>query len=290
LCHNNDYETAPGADPHIHHPQDEIIHGFGGAGLTMASGMAGVECVDCHMWATPDVERGLPLSDVIGGEDHEAHWFEPTAEACADCHSNLLPTMPGEDKPTEDIDEGEANYTLWLQWEIFEEQWESEVEKWQKNIDSWQEDFETRWEEANTTLAAAYTDLVAANATEDTDPEALAKAWDLYYDALWNLHYVKADGSKGVHNFDYAMELLNSVEEDAEQIVELSAQKAAEIPVDGETDYTMYFYAVLALLVIIIILILVAIARRPKNQAPTALESGVSKETTPEPEVEKKEE
>jgi predicted CXXCH cytochrome family protein len=280
-CHNNGYETTPSADPHIHHPQDEINDGMGGANLSMGSGMAGVECVDCHMWETPSVKRGLYLSEVIGGEEHKAHWFEPTAEACADCHSSIMPTMPGDDKPTTDIDEGEANHTLWMQWEIFETQWESEVEKWQKTIDGWQEDFETRWADANATLADAYSELMIANSSADTDQMALTYAWYLYYDALWNLHYVEADGSQGVHNFDYAMALLSEVEADSAEIVRLSQEKAAAPPDDGEepTDYTTFFYVVIALLVVSMILSIMALLKKPKGPEPEP----IPEEKPPEP-------
>jgi predicted CXXCH cytochrome family protein len=281
-CHNNGYETSPSADPHVHHPQAEMNLGEGGAVMTMGSGMAGVECIDCHMWTTPEVSR-TPITDTIGGEEHHDHEFEPATEACADCHSSIMSTLPTEKKPTVDIDEGEANYTLWLEWEVFEEYWEREVDTWQKVIDSWQEDFEARWAEVNTTVSTIYADLVAANATGDVDQTSLDKAWDLYYDALWNLEFVKADGSKGVHNFNYAMALLDEAENNMESVAELITVMAADPPAEP-TDYSTFFYIVIALLVISMLLSIVAIMRKPQEPGPKEPAESQPQEPPKEPE------
>jgi predicted CXXCH cytochrome family protein len=284
-CHNNDYETDPSADPHIHHPQAEMNLGIGGALASQGSGMAGVDCVDCHMWNTPSVSRA-PVTDTIGGEAHHDHEFEATAESCADCHSIIatayLPSgkKPATEPPSSDV----TNYTVWQEWELFEDLWENEVDKWQKVIDSWQEDFEVRWAEVNTTISTIYADLVAANATGEVDQTSLDKAWDLYYEALWNLHFVEADGTKGVHNFNYAMALLDEAENNMETVSELITVMAVDPPGEEPTDYTTFFYVVIALLVISMLLSIIAIMRKPQAAMPPEREELPPQEPSKPPE------
>ncbi len=251
--------------------------------------MHGVDCVDCHMWTTPSVSRD-PITDTIGGTEHHDHEFEATAEACADCHSTIMFSLPTESKPDTDIGEGEANYTLWHEWELFEQYWEREVDSWQKVIDSWQEDFDARWTEVNATLAAAYADLVAANSSGTIDQASLDKAFELYYNALWNLEFVEADGSEGVHNFDYAMMLLQEVEDNSETIGELiTVQADGDPPAEEPTDYTTFFYVVIALLVVSMILSIVALMKKPQaptESKPEVEEAPIEEETPPEKEEE----
>ncbi len=178
--------------------------------------------------------------------------------------------MPGEDKPTTQPDPSdETNYTLWEEWETFEPLWEGEVHKWELVIESWQAQTDARWAEVDALVEAAHDDLLVHNASADADPEKLAKAWALYYDARWNLDYIAADGSGGVHNFDYAMGLLTAAEDDAREIPSLLVPLAPDEPEPAGLD-TSLLYAIIGLLVavIIVLLVLVGLLRSRMPPAP----------------------
>lgn len=56
--------------------------------------------------------------------------------------------------------------------------------------------------------------LKADDKGRDTD-----EAWALYQKALYNLNFVKDDGTSGVHNIDYANDVLTSVETDFKKVL-----------------------------------------------------------------------
>ena len=117
----------------------EALGGYMGIGVTGSKGMAGVTCVDCHMWASPEVSHGYYLDNGINGTHRESHDFEPKAEACADCHSDLIARMPNEKRPVNDTDENEE---LWNDWDDWGEEWNDTVEMWELVIHDWEEDYE----------------------------------------------------------------------------------------------------------------------------------------------------
>jgi predicted CXXCH cytochrome family protein len=281
-CHNNGKGPAePGPAAEIHNPQWEMNQGVGGANLTMSAGMAGVECVDCHMYNTPEVAR-RPITDFIGGQQHYNHYFEPTPNACVECHApSVVAAMPTKAKPaTMPPTSDPTNRTTWDAWVSWEALYEGQVEQYQNVIDSWQEQTDARWAEVDASVEAARLDLVAANASGNTDPEALAAAWALYYDARWNLDFVEADGSRGVHNFDYAIAMVNDAEDNARQIGPLLRIQVQEPPPQPVQFDPTLLYVVIGLLGVVI-LVLAAMVAMIRGRLPPR--------TTVKPETETKE-
>ena len=61
-------------------------------------------------------------------------------------------------------------------------------------------------------------DLESALRDGDAAKRNTASAWQIYQRALHNLRFVRNDGTHGVHNNDFALALLASVEEDFKQV------------------------------------------------------------------------
>ena len=155
-----------------------------GIGVSGQKGMAGVTCVDCHMWNTPSLGHGVYMSDSLNSERHETHSFEPTAQACADCHTNILDTMPEHGRPANNTGENEE---LWNEWDEWGMEWNETVEMYEMIIHDWQENWERLFEEVEHNYAAAEQALVDAEANGTKSTETIAEAQALLDDAVWNI-------------------------------------------------------------------------------------------------------
>ena len=204
-CHTNDKdEASPGGSPH--HTQKESFGGYMGFGVSGQKGMAGVTCVDCHMWESPQVSHGYYMDNGIGGIEHkESHDFEAKAEACADCHSDLVRRMPDGKRPANDTGDNEE---LWDEWDEFGEEWNETVEMWEMVIHDWQEDFERLFEAVEHNYEEAEQALIDAIANGTASAETIEEAELLLGKAIWNIHLCD-EGSMGVHNPDFFTDLLN---------------------------------------------------------------------------------
>lgn len=233
-CHyteTENYEAEPGHT--VHHPQQEMNLGVAGADVLGPVGMAGVMCVDCHMYETPTISRN-PITNWVEGETHESHAWEPTTWACASCHSNLMAIMPDEAKPDEDVNNTEEQNATIDAWDDWEDDWLDEVEKYDKLIEGWHDSTERLLERVDERLTELDAELTSAeeNATaEGYDMEGLMATRDMYNMSLWNYQMVEADGSHGVHNFDYAVLLLSKAYEQAAE-----AEEMLEMAMVGELD------------------------------------------------------
>ena len=192
---NGDYGDGPAS---AHHNQRETLMGILGVDVFAYSGMAGVTCVDCHMYNTPAVSR-QPITNWVEGEESHGHSMEPSAWACADCHSNIMATMPTLPYGTDD----DVNAS----WDAWEPQWIKEVNKWEHTVEGWQEDWERIYEHVEHNIEAAGENLSEAYAAGEIDMAIIDEANQLYGEAVWN-HHMTDDGSSGAHNPDYFMALL----------------------------------------------------------------------------------
>jgi len=124
-------------------------------------------------------------------------------------------------------------------WEAWGARYEDRVQWYDGIIESWQSQVENRSEDVSTDLEAVRLSIVAANATGNVDPARIDTAWILYYEAEWDRDFVEADGSRGVHNIDYAMALLNDAERTARSIAPLLVpMPAVDTDGDGTPDAT----------------------------------------------------
>ena len=205
VCHTSEAtEPDPGHEPH--HVQKEAYDGVLGIGVSGQKGMAGVTCVDCHMWQSPEVHHGYYMDMGIGGIDHEeSHDFEPKTEACADCHSSLISNMPHDERPANNTGDNEE---LWNEWDEFGEEWNETVEMWERVIEDWKANYEHLFENVEHNMAAAEQAYTDAEANGTASAETLAEARALLDDAIWNIGMTD-DGSHGVHNPDFFTDLLN---------------------------------------------------------------------------------
>ena len=224
ICHTSEAtEPNPGHVPH--HVQKEAYAGVLGIGISGQKGMAGVTCVDCHMWETPEVSHGYYMSDAIDIEMHEAHGFEATAQACADCHSSLMADMPAHGRPANNTGENEE---LWNEWNAWGTEWNETVEMWEMVIHDWQENYEHLLENVEHNYAAAEQALTDAQANGNKSPETIAEAQALLDDAIWNIGMTD-DGSSGVHNPDFFTDLLNKANVDSNMALKMLTTNGAPI-------------------------------------------------------------
>lgn len=210
-----------------HHNQRETLMGALGVGVFGYSGMAGVTCTDCHMYTTPAVSR-QPITNWIEGEESESHSYEPSVWACADCHSNIMDSMPT------DAVYG-VNDTVNASWDDWEAKWVKEVNKWEGVIDTWQEDWERIHEYVEHNVEAAGENLSAAYAAGEIDMAIIDEANVLYGEAVWNSHMTD-DGSSGAHNPDYFMALLIDANSRALKVLNLLQNAGAQVDLPPMAD------------------------------------------------------
>ena len=233
ICHTNE-ATAPVPGDEPHHTQKEAFGGTMGIGVTGQKGMAGVTCVDCHMWRTPSVGHGVSMSDSLGIERHEAHSFEPSSQACADCHSDLISKMPEHGRPANNTGENEE---LWNEWDEWGMEWNETVEKWEKVIEDWQSDFERLKLHVEANWNAADATLRSSEENGTVSEETLAEARSLLDDARWNIG-LSNDGSGGAHNPDFFTDLLNAANVNSNTALELLTTNGPPIANAGMSKLT----------------------------------------------------
>ncbi len=225
-CHTTDKTfVTPGKSPG-HRTQKEIFLGLQGANVTGSKGMPGVTCADCHMWATPRPVYGYYLSDVPGYpyKFKQGHEFKATAESCADCHSDLMLSMPNFTMPANDIGANATAYAAWAKWLPL---WENEVGVWQKVIDDWQSQVKPLLGSATENVTAAKAAIDSATINRTKDAATIARATGLWSDAYWNYKMVEADSNYGVHNYVFATDLLNDALSKAKQVLALITGNSA---------------------------------------------------------------
>jgi predicted CXXCH cytochrome family protein len=149
------------------------------ASETGAPFMGTVTCVDCHMY-----QSGHDWEPVFQG-----HSFEPTPQACWSCHQTggIPPELTNTTSQTE--------------------------------IDDWQDDVEDLLLELEPKLTDAEYEITKASGNGTASAYTLKIAQDLFDNASFNYHFVEEDRSHGVHNYYYAMEILEAAIEDAETAV-----------------------------------------------------------------------
>jgi predicted CXXCH cytochrome family protein len=224
-CHTSEATAAATkAGSYPHHPQKEMFAGTTGAGVTGTKGMVGVTCVDCHMWFTPSPTRGVYLSTYTGYPLNSDHSMTPTAEACVDCHSNIIMSMPNYTMPANGAG---TNATNWTNWEKWLSKYESEVEKWEITIEDWQSETEKLLEEAIEAGTAAKAAIDSAKGNKTKDDATIAAATAKWQMAFWNYMLVEEDKSMGVHNHKFAVELLEAaIGQAGEALAMVSANSA----------------------------------------------------------------
>ena len=224
ICHTSEAtEPDPGHAPH--HVQKEAFAGVLGIGVSGQKGMAGVTCVDCHMWESPEVSHGYYLDTGIVGEHKESHDFEPKAEACADCHSDLVARMPDGRRPANNTGD---NQELWDEWDEFGEEWNETVEMWEMVIHDWEENYERLFESVEHNYETAEQAIIDATANGTASAETIAAAQALLDDAEWNIGLAD-DGSSGVHNPDFMTDLLNYANVNSNEALEMLTTNGAPI-------------------------------------------------------------
>jgi predicted CXXCH cytochrome family protein len=236
-CHTTDkLDALPGKSPG-HRSNAQIFLGVQGANVTGTKGMPGVTCVDCHMFTTPSPARGVYLSDIkdYPYPKHESHDFTASAEACANCHSDLILSMPNATMPKNNLG---ANATMYAAWEKWMPLWLKEVDVWETVIEDWQAETEPLLASAtsNTTLAKAAIDSAKANKTKDND--TIARATALWGDAYWNYRLVESDPSMGVHNHDFELALLRDALTKSKQVLDMMSANSAPVANAGVSKIT----------------------------------------------------
>ena len=246
VCHTNEKtEPVPGDAPN--HSQKEAFDGHLGIGVSGQKGMAGVTCVDCHMWGTPEVSHGYYMSDAIDIQLRDAHAFEATAQACADCHSSLISEMPDHGRPDNNTGENEE---LWNEWDEWGMEWNETVDKWEMVIHDWQSDYSLISDSVKMNFAAADAALRSAEVNGNATEVTLAKVRGLLDDAQWNIGLTD-DGSGGVHNPDFFTDLLNYANINSNMALKLLTTNGPPLAIAGNAklgyvDEDLTFYGTLS--------------------------------------------
>jgi hypothetical protein len=146
--------------------------------------MDNVTCVDCHMFET---SRSVPDPWRKAG-----HYFQPTIEACVNCHTDVYDNLPYEDYP-------HANWTAW------NETLQDALEEWGNNVSNIQDAFD---------YLIADVEHIYQEAEEIKEVAEGSGRWTPDLDEIFEqseYDFNLADHqSRGTHNPDYAMALLNA--------------------------------------------------------------------------------
>jgi hypothetical protein len=165
--------------------------------------MEDVTCNECHLWNTP---HGTPEEFAVIG-----HTFEPSMEACVECHSDVYDNMPEDDYP-------HANWTAWeATLDAAIEEWEGVVNASQQRFDDLLEEVMELYHETAGEISHGHVEapgLKQAAEENGTWTEALDALCD---DAAYNVELAD-HASRGAHNPAYATALLTDAKEIFEQI------------------------------------------------------------------------
>jgi nitrate/TMAO reductase-like tetraheme cytochrome c subunit len=148
------------------------------------------DCAGCH-------QAQLAMNEGKGavGVEGEPGLMHAADIGCTDCHTGVTKGVyrPSANSCT-DCHEGSEYNDLYREWAAT-----------------------TR--EKVTSLQAVRVELEAALNAADADGRNTGAAWQTYQRGLQNLRYVRNDGTSGVHNNDFALAILNSVEADFRQVM-----------------------------------------------------------------------
>ncbi len=193
-CHTSEGSEPPSTP---HHPQGDMLKGTGGDGLIGVNNMGGVPaCSDCHM---PKTAKSAIKYDISA---HTFQIIEPENEygipnSCtSSCHNGVGAGNPLTEKQAQHV------------------------------MDTWQSEIEELIETTETNLALAEAAIQTAAANGATD-EMMMEYEALNESAQFNLHFVEADSSHGMHNFEYTRDLLNDANHKALIIIEMAEKNMA---------------------------------------------------------------
>lgn len=161
-------------------------------------------CIYCHTASLPEgqsfqagKEIHHPMAEMLAGRG--AIGVAPTTGAhseltCTDCHMTEGNHLMRVVKPSEVV--GTARKDTCTSCHT-----DSSAESRAVYLEMWQESTERRLEDARDDMALISASLNALTASQKAEFDA----------AKTNLSFVEADASKGVHNFEYSIKVLNSV-------------------------------------------------------------------------------
>jgi hypothetical protein len=162
--------------------------------------MEEVSCVECHMFQTG---RSVPEPWKKVG-----HSFEPSIEACVECHTDVYDSMP-------DVDYDEDNATAMVEWDAWEATLDEALEEWGGVVEAAQLRHDDLLEEV-THLIEEVEEIMEVAEDNGTWTEDMEHDWEqAEYD--WEL---AEHNARGAHNPAYGTALLNSAKETLEGILE----------------------------------------------------------------------
>jgi hypothetical protein len=175
-----------------------------------------VSCVECHMWSSP---RGLRETEY----EHVGHSFEPTIDACLDCHTSIFEDIPA---PSDTVNwtAWEADYT-----EVYGE-WEEVVHAAQER----HEDliFIIEGDETTEGLLDEVEELMEVAEGNGTWIDHLE---ELFEQAEFDYELAEHN-AKGAHNPAYGIALLNAAIDGFEEIIEELSEGTIKGYVTDESD------------------------------------------------------
>jgi hypothetical protein len=181
--------------------------------------MEDVSCVECHMFQTG---RSVPEPWKMVG-----HSFEPSIEACVECHTDVYDSLP-------DVAYNVSNASNMAEWNAWEVTLDQALEEWEGVVNASQLRHDELLEEV-THLIEEVEEIMEIAEGNDTWTEEMEHDWEqAEYD--WEL----ADhASRGAHNPAYATALLNSAKEGLEGILEELEMGTIKGRVTDESDAAM---------------------------------------------------
>jgi nitrate reductase cytochrome c-type subunit len=212
-CHNGELpegtEAVPGTE--IHHPMKEMIEGYGAIGVPQIPSVHKDKCVQCHM---------PPTTTSPTGGNHTFQIIEP--EVAAEAVPNPLvtnsptPKMPysscsganGCHTRSKGPDGTYDRYALYLQDTIEQRQ-------------SWtMTKIDQVWDELDAAAAKlGYADTDAAHTALVAIPESdWSTAQRLFLSSYTNVEFVQSEGSYGIHNWAYSVQVVNTAMNQAKAV------------------------------------------------------------------------
>jgi len=183
----------------------------------------GLNCRDCHFGVVhqPGTKTDR-MNTCVTCHEENAPSSAPTIEECTVCHEAQLAMNEGKGAKGVEGDAG-LMYGAGITCDMCHTGVQEGVyrpssstctdchdDSYVEVFDDWSGEIKSKLERLSLLRANVESAIIQAE-EKHRDTEDL---WKLYEKALYNLNFVKDDGTHGVHNIDYAQEILSSVEAD----------------------------------------------------------------------------
>lgn len=229
-CHNAELPAGQTTESvqttAVHHPQQEMMEGVGAIDVAQTPALHASDCVQCHMVPTGYEYNGAPGT---GGN----HTFQPIMPEYAATHTVMVngvaTAMPNSSCST---CHGTPSDPLALRLQPVIDQRQAWVQSMWSQISAVLDAKAALYGFANHTAARAAWDAVSAS--------SLTVDQTNFLKACVNMEFTQADGSEGIHNFQYTQAILNTALNEATAVRGPVGSVDISMPIYGKTPTVVW--------------------------------------------------